>query len=650
MKVHLKLPFYNKARLWRATTIALSVWILGYSSPAIAKSKRVKVIVLAKKVDRAWEQEKRSLAEMIHLPLKANLKSKRPKNIFVFKNNVQKAPLQRTASRRSIKVKSAAQTPVATHQRTVQRNKIKVEYVLNKPTARTPSENHKFVVPKETTDAPNDFPKINFLSSNASDMYNPRFESKNYAQDLVSAVNSTGSISNMNSLDDRIISTANNLTADSSHELFEEQTYSKDHSSQRTLYRSHEGTKYTNLELVVVDERSNFNENQIFPISAVEIKIIGSDLVAKTDNQGKTLIRNLPKDASYLISVQDPEGRVLQTLKEVDLVEAGSQKTYIKVSRIHAFENHAQSADVVQDYERSSLCAVIEEDLQRASDVQVSLNVQANGPYYFTSIGLIDPRLGQTQSNGYFCFFNVPAGLHVLSFISKNAQIVKESPIFLAQGTHTEEVYDLTSNINLRTMTAASASAHHHIQDGDADVASQLNPVSYAEMIQLGQSKPLQKYADAILKNDQDQFSLTKNIRLYANGAGFEPAIYQLPTMSSNRVISLLPRGYASDLALEKGVVMDSQLGRLLVEQGESPEQANNSDIFVFDEYGQEVLEDSFDLGNRTVTRRFHANLQPGRYTVLVKAPNGDWLDSKIAYIYEETLSVINTGRQLLYK
>lgn len=435
---------------------------------------------------------------------------------------------------------------------------------------------------------------------------------------------------------------------------------------QSTSILNEKTLSYETVQIQVVDDRSQLDDKKIYPVNDVDVHIIGTNYKVRTDIKGRTALRDLPKEASVLVSIDDPSGRVRPSVLKISSAEKNisSNLIYIKTIRSFAFDGFAEMIGIVQEADQASLCGNVHEafDENKKSIPSESIVVRSDspgdGPYFFNRYGFMDRSIDKTSENGRFCMFNLmpgPTNLHIYAKDDRGQEaFLATYTVSLFAGKHTEENFDLSQTLpenGFLGKLVSSPTAHEQL--GSGELANSYRPIDYIDMIPLGESDPLNSIRDSIISNNQNLLLQNGSLRLFSDAAEFEPAVYQfdINTIKWARshkkplTIPLLPRGFIEDTALFAQVSPDLMLGSVVVNFGDLDgfDKSQNINIRLFDENGQSVGE-AWHYSDKPLSKAIFFNVQPGTYMVSVESSDHTWLAADTVTVFSQTVSFIMAG------
>ena len=66
------------------------------------------------------------------------------------------------------------------------------------------------------------------------------------------------------------------------------------------------------LTLQIIDERSSIEDNKIYPVVGLDVRIMGSDRTLKTDARGIVQFTGVPTDSRVIVETFDSQGSLFQ--------------------------------------------------------------------------------------------------------------------------------------------------------------------------------------------------------------------------------------------------------------------------------------------------------------------------------------------------
>ncbi len=188
-----------------------------------------------------------------------------------------------------------------------------------------------------------------------------------------------------------------------------------------------------------VDDRSNLDLKVNYPISGLNISMIGAKGMATSDERGRMLLRNIPLGSEVTLRVVDPEGRYLPTVQTLTVSPKLSQ---IILTRIPFFEALQTVTGFVQESQLASVCGVIEGIDEGGNKNREGISVeidspQFRGPFFLNRFGYIDPSMASTGVDGRFCFLNVSPGPSTFSFF-RGEEHLRTMSVGLFSANHSE--------------------------------------------------------------------------------------------------------------------------------------------------------------------------------------------------------------------
>jgi hypothetical protein len=419
---------------------------------------------------------------------------------------------------------------------------------------------------------------------------------------------------------------------------------------------------YRTLDIQVLDERSAPEHGEVFPVSDVTVRIVGTRLKASTTADGHAKFGEIPAGSRFIVQVQDERnGQIVPTISEVALYRNGrDQVLRTRTMNYRSYSHYLNILDIAQDTSKASLCARVMSDdgRQPLAGYQVSMNVEADGPYYVSQLGWPQPGLHETDSNGRFCFFNVKPGLVELTFEGDGSRTALSMPVFA--GAHTEEDLPLLSNDAGRIFLAAMPSAVDQIYEEKVALEQPLQPIDFVDMIAVGENQTMSRVGDAVLGYDHGTSLFKGRLYTVAQAPEFETALYTFDRDKQVRrsipVAPLLQRGYIQDVFHElaaqdhrDAIAFDVAMGSVVVLH-RTENGMDAAKVSLVDGVGR-VYDQGWSFGNaqQGLGRTVFFNMNPGVYSVIVESPQGAILSLDTIAVDFWTASIVQTGAMAHY-
>lgn len=418
---------------------------------------------------------------------------------------------------------------------------------------------------------------------------------------------------------------------------------------------------FRTIAVQIVDERSIPEQSLLYPVGGVNVRLHGTEIVARSDAKGHALFGDIPSGARFWVSVQDEKGEIVPTVSELSLPR-GSKREVLRARTMtyRSFFAYQSILEVVQDTQLGSICAraMDSDGRQPQAGIQVGLNVEADGPFY---VGQFGPQreLKSTEQNGRFCFFNVKPGLVEMSFY-RGSQYLTALALPVFAGAHSEEDLPLENSGGRRLLLAALPNAMQQIYE-ELEPHDLFQPVDAIDMLAIGENESLTRLSPHVLGHEGG-FSDFKG-RLYglAQAPEFENVLYSFDKdkeISRHMpVVPLFQRGFIEDLFHElnmqdnrESIAFDPALGQALVYhtlEGDSPAPVK---ISLIDSGGQ-VRDDAWYFGspNQGQSKVVFFNLQPGVYQVKVENAQGAIIALDTLGVDFWTTAFVQTGSSVQF-
>jgi hypothetical protein len=407
--------------------------------------------------------------------------------------------------------------------------------------------------------------------------------------------------------------------------------------------------QYDSLSIQVIDDRSNPKMGRIYPAANVDVRLVGTELKARTDATGHVTIRDVPRGSRFQIRLDDAAALLRPGLAEVESKDGVTRIRMIRSFVFDALQNIIQSA---QDMSRGSYCGIVVDAAAEdapVSGVRIVLDVPHEGPFYFNRYGFPDRSQPATGADGRFCYLNVLSGPAALTLteVSSGAELATVT-VPIHSGRHVEGEITIGNDRTLQTRLFTMASASEQLS-GDQPGIGRFTPVDLVDLIPLGTDSPMEQVASGVVKSSEPLTGSSGRVRALVRAAEFESGLYQYSQASETFLTPLIPRGFVEDLALYAQVTHDSEQGSVLVAFGHPKDLESAVNMRLLDQYGRDVG-DGWYFSDAPLTKAMFFNVPPGIYTVLVETKDRYWLAADSVYVYNETVSYVNLGSQLRYR
>lgn len=397
---------------------------------------------------------------------------------------------------------------------------------------------------------------------------------------------------------------------------------------------------YRSVEIQVVDERTTANER--YPVSGMQVSLLGSNLQLRTDARGVVRIADVPNMARLLLKLHDPRGRYVPALQEI-FVQKGQARYQLVVRRDVSFSTMQTIVGRTQDARLASLCAVIEDE-QGESGYVVESDVPADGVYYFNQLQLLAPQQQMTGKDNRFCLFNVDPGPLTLFINDADGQRRAVFTVGLAAGHHSEEIFTLTEGQTYRSWLAVADDMHRPLHGQETE-----DIVDFVQMRMIGAERYLAKVEHGLLETTHAPDWHRGRSYVVTRDAEFEDTLYQFNAGSRTGLVPLLLRGFIENTALLAEEVHDAMLGSAVVEHGaRQGEDAAAVSLRLINADGKEIHA-AGAMQEGSVTRSVFLNLDYGVYQVIAQNSDGYWLAAGTVVVYNETVSFLRTGAAVVY-
>ena len=445
-----------------------------------------------------------------------------------------------------------------------------------------------------------------------------------------------------------------NVFQDDSQEL-KDQSLQDDKASKLSIYRDKiSEPEYVSIKLQIIDERSIIEQNLIYPIANANIHLIGLGYKTVSDYRGRVILNELPINSRFFVFVESSTLEFLPTIVEIStMLSSLDHIQYIKVLRYSTYNIYQELVKTAQHLAKSSFCGrLVGAELK---DYQIKLDVPSSRVFYFNRFNILDTLLSQTSENGKFCIFNIEPGPAAINILKDN-ELIHSMPINFFPSRHVEKDMNINSNNTDQIMCSIafhpSAPETLNYLESHKDPYIVINDLHNIEVSGIGLYNPfVPDTVKGVFKSDKEVFKSDGKMYLTIEAPEFEFAFYQLEEDApANKALIAIPRGFVQDMALYANVSYISEQGSLIIDhhnfEGQESEGVN---IKVINYDGKEV-DNGWYFGEYPTTKAIYFNLEPGQYQIIIHDKNGNLLSSQTTFIYNETLSIIQTGKQLLYK
>lgn len=408
------------------------------------------------------------------------------------------------------------------------------------------------------------------------------------------------------------------------------------------FYNERANVQYHTVKLKIVDDRTPLDANRSFPAADVNVQVVGTNYVTKTNASGLAEIVEAPLNARLLVKISDQHGVYRPSVAEIN---TGSSVQTIRVMRNFSFEGFAEIAQSSQHAALGSFCVrVIDEATdQPLAGYRLEPDARAEGPFYFNAYGFIDTSLSETGSDGRACAFNVDPGPMALSFFDGEALIATlTKPVF--SGYHLEDRIELGSETRIKIKLASLAPAAVQL-NAQVETANRYLPVEFAEVTPFGFADPMSFVSPGLLESRDSVPAGHANIRLAAQSADFEPAIYSIPSRYKQiPIIPLVPRGFIEDMAVYAQVTYEPSLGRVFAEYNHHNSVDGESVTLKLVDLNNNSRGEGWYFSDRPLTKAIFFNVPAGIYQIQAETADGYWLTSQVVYVYDENMSYVRLG------
>ncbi len=417
-----------------------------------------------------------------------------------------------------------------------------------------------------------------------------------------------------------------------------------------------ENFKSATLTLQVLDEKSVPEKNILYPIADARIRIIGSEFIGRTNLQGVIAIGDVPLGSRILVVIDDPQGRLVPTLTEVSHAEEdGGETQVIQVMSYRFYDFNAQVFQVTQRADMGSFCGQVPVARlrERGIDIRrISLNREAEGPFYFDEVGP-SPNRTELGDNGRFCFYNVTPGLVEVLFSSTDADLTALTvPVFA--GHHLDEVFSLFDAHQKQLHLAGLPTAYEQLF-GDRGMNQEFRPVPRVDLVAVGENQQLETLDFGLMGIDGAKSLYRDRMYTLTQSPEFESTLYAVDGHDAHAVVPLIQRGFIESLYQELNTqdgrasqAFDPAMGSIVMSYYKPKDLADVKVNFKLrNAQNQEVGEGWYYGTGDEQNRAVFFNLEPGVYAVIVEDERHNWLDATTIAVDRWTVSLAILGNKL---
>lgn len=403
---------------------------------------------------------------------------------------------------------------------------------------------------------------------------------------------------------------------------------------------------YQDIQLRVVDERSNASENKLFPVSGVVAQVIGTKFKSVTSSAGLAQVSDLPMNSRFLVRLSDPNGIILPTIFELQTDESQQKKTHtVMVMRTDIRSAYEEIVHTTQLAGLGSVCGIIYNPNNPnvpMADVSVRADIAVDGPYYVNTFGFIDPSMRQTSANGRFCIFNVDPGPVSLSVFSGD-NFVRNYPTISYAGTHQEIEVDLADPGRILVNLAVEPTAHEQLSTVGSALSA-WRTIDVIDLIPIGSDEQMVYEGPGILALNEGGYLTDGRFKMISQAAEFETTLYDIAPDSRQAAVPLIPRGFIEDLAVYGQISYDSSLGSVLVEYPRQARDAKSQVSIKLIDSDNQPAGDGWYFSDDPIVKGIFFNVPPGRYSIVIETGEGFWLAAESTIVFSETLSYVSPG------
>ena len=402
-----------------------------------------------------------------------------------------------------------------------------------------------------------------------------------------------------------------------------------------------------NLDIQVVDDRTDVANAKIFPVANVNLKVLGTSFERPTDVTGHQSIRDVPAESRLTVAFDDASGTYQSGVAEF-VTGTQSQLVRMRALRSVIFDSYLTIAGIAPLAGRASACfnLIDADDGKALMGARAELDVEGEGPYFFNEYGFLDTTRRAAGPNGRVCFFNVKPGLAHVS-LSSEKYGSQMQPLGFYAGMHREKDLYLNRGMPYTARLSAMASASEQLSE-DRYASNSYYPVDFADMIPFGSEDPMFAVDVGSTETTRPYWSDEGRALVVSQSSEFEQTLYSINKVG--QTLPLMPRGFIEDMALFAQVTHDPLLGSVVVEYGETLGLGEGALEFrLTNEFGQSVGEGWY-YSDSPISKAIFFNVPPGVYQLSVYNADEVMIQTDVAYVYSETTTFNRYGSSIRYR
>jgi hypothetical protein len=407
--------------------------------------------------------------------------------------------------------------------------------------------------------------------------------------------------------------------------------------------------RYRDVNVQIVDDRSTTDKSRSYPVANARVTVVGVGAIGRTDARGAITIQDVPRAANIAIIIDHEDGLIVPQLAAVP-ADGGAEGRRIGVLRESFFDLATRAAGVTQLNFKSSLCLNLRDarsnGLNPLANIQIKLDQDSEGPFYFNQYGLIDARLAGSGPDGRACFFNVEPGVVTVTAFYQG-QAIGSGLTALVAAAHREDDFDLFGSSVIRANIAALTTSHEQL-GSDGSLNDSLRKVEFLNLSFAGESEYFAAVDSGMVSFDGEVNFLNDRAVVFGQDGDFELTSYSLgrSEMSETVNIPLVPRGFVEDMAVYADVAFDPNLGSVMTQFYGAPVGSDIRFRAVPLAVDRDAIE-GWTYDQYPVAKAMFFNLEPGAYAVITETSEGHWLNYQVVEVYSETLSFIHNSESL---
>jgi hypothetical protein len=407
--------------------------------------------------------------------------------------------------------------------------------------------------------------------------------------------------------------------------------------------------RYRDISLQIVDDRSTTDKSRSYPVANARVTIVGVGAIGRTDARGAITVQDVPRSATIAVIIDQEDGLIVPQLAVVS-ADGEVEDRRISVLRESFFDLATRAAGVTQLNFKASLCLNLRDARSKGAgpiqNIQIKLDQEAEGPFYFNQYGLIDGRQSGSGPDGRACFFNVDPGVVTVTAVYQG-QVVGSGLTALVAATHRDDDFDLFGSAEIKAEIAALTTSHEQL-GSDGSLNDSLRKVEFLNLSFAGESDYFAAVDSGIVSFDGEVNFLNDRAVVFGQDGDFELTSYVIRRAELPEAVSLplVPRGFVEDMAVYADVAYDPNLGSIMTQFYGTPAGSDIRFRAIPLAVDRDAIE-GWTYDQYPIAKAMFFNLEPGAYAVITETSEGHWLNYQIVEVYSETLSFMHNSESL---